>query len=277
MPSQARRWARRALSQNFLRSEQVAAQLAEQAEVGPSDVVLDIGAGSGAITSQLAACAGRVIAIEVDPHWVESLRRRFAGEQRVEVREGDALKVSLPRDPYKVVSNLPFHLTTELLRRLLDPNGALVRAELIVGWGLGLGRSGAASPTQASLAWQPWFEVVLVRRLPAGLFVPAPSSDAAVLSVRRRVRPLLAAHERSGYLSLIAEAYRSGGRLDRLLASRGVRHAASWLSSRVGVAADTPVGEMDVWQWIEVARVLRPPARSTGQRQPVRAMRARQR
>ncbi|HEX4211855.1 MAG TPA: rRNA adenine N-6-methyltransferase family protein [Candidatus Dormibacteraeota bacterium] len=185
-------------------------------------------------------------------------RRRCAGQPCVEVREGDALELPLPRDPYKVVSNLPFHLTTALLRRLLDPGGSLFRAELIVGWGLGLNRAGVASPSLASLTWQPWFEVFIARRLPAGLFVPAPSSDAAVLSVRRRARPLLAAHERRGYLSLVADAYRSGGRLDRLLASRGARHAAARLRSRVGIASDTPVHELDVWQWIEVVRVLRP-------------------
>jgi protein-L-isoaspartate O-methyltransferase len=70
---------RRAYGQNFLASRAIAAQLVRQAKVGRGDLVLEIGAGNGILTAELARQARRVFAVEIDPVWVARLRERFAG------------------------------------------------------------------------------------------------------------------------------------------------------------------------------------------------------
>src|SRR6266545_6143340 len=70
---------RRACGQNFLASRAIAAQLVRQAKVGCGDLVLEIGAGNGILTAELARQAPRVFAVEIDPVWVARLRERFAG------------------------------------------------------------------------------------------------------------------------------------------------------------------------------------------------------
>ena len=91
------------------------------------ELIVELGAGDGRLTAELARRARRVVAIEVDPRLAGKLRRRF------EVVEGDALAVRLPSEPFRVVGNIPFHRTTAILRHLLDDLGLpLERADLIV-------------------------------------------------------------------------------------------------------------------------------------------------
>ena len=115
-----RRAARRGLDQHFLRSRRLAADLVRNAGLSREDLVLEIGAGSGRLTGELARAAGHVLAVDVDPVWARRLSERFARSSRVSVVAADALEVALPADPFRVVANLPFGQTTAFLRRLLD-------------------------------------------------------------------------------------------------------------------------------------------------------------
>ena len=249
--------ARRELSQHFLVSEAVAGQLVESAEIGPHDLVLDVGAGRGIITAQIAARAGRVLALELDPELVGRLRRRFARSPSVEVLEGDLRSFALPSTPFKVVSNPPFHLTSELLRRLLDDPGVpLGRAELILSWGAAIGRASVYPSRLAGLAWQPWFELVVTRRLPARLFAPPPASDAGVLSVRRRPTPLVPLAERTAFLRLLREAFR------RVPLAALCQRRWSRLAPALAVSPGARANELDVWQWARLFQLVsaHPPA-----------------
>lgn len=129
----------------------------------------------------------RVIAVERDPRFVSRLERRFADVPAVRVVEADARTVMLPRRPYAVVANIPYAISTALLRRLLDPEETGVRgADLIVEWGFAK-RMTAASPRDLETAWwQVRFELRIAGRIPARCFSPAPSVDSAHLMIRRR-------------------------------------------------------------------------------------------
>src|SRR5688500_19093807 len=110
--------------------------------------MLDLGAGSGRLTAALAQRARRVVAVELDPHWAGVLRGRWPN---VDVVEGDATRVPLPSEPFRVVANVPFDRTTEILRRLLDdPRTPLVRADLVVEWGVALKRASPRSEEHTS-------------------------------------------------------------------------------------------------------------------------------
>ncbi len=158
------------------------------------DFVVEIGAGSGAITAALARRGAEVLAIEVDPVWAESLRRNFtrAGAGRVRVVASDFFAVPLPRQPFRVVACLPFGQTTAILGRLLsEPHGDLRRLDVIVQWEVARKRSATPASTLRSTAWAPWWEFRLGRRLAATDFRPVPRVDGGVLVVTRREPPLL--------------------------------------------------------------------------------------
>ena len=198
----------RARSQHFLRTRTLAAELVRDACVGPDDLVVDLGAGSGRLTAELARAAREVIAVELDTRWAAYLRGRW---ENVRVVEGDAALVPLPSDPFRVVANIPFDRTTDLLRRLLDdPRVPLVRADLIVEWGVGLKRALPWPSTVNDVRWGAWYRFALARRLPRSSFEPPPDVDAGVLVVERRARPLVPERDAARYAAFVAGGFRHG-------------------------------------------------------------------
>jgi 23S rRNA (adenine-N6)-dimethyltransferase len=198
---------RRAPSQHFLRSR-YAAELVRDADLAELDLVVDLGAGTGRLTAELARSARRVVAVELDPHLAGRLRGRWAN---VGVLEADAREVELPREPFRVVANLPFRGTTEILRHLLDdPRVPLVRADLVVEWGVAVKRALPWPSTVNGAVWGAWYSTRVARRLPRTAFQPAPSVDAAVLVFERRPRPLVAEHRARDYRRFVAHRFRRG-------------------------------------------------------------------
>jgi 23S rRNA (adenine-N6)-dimethyltransferase len=183
---------RRRLGQNFLAAE-VAEQLVEEAAFPPGSLVVEIGAGRGAVTAALARRGLEVVAVEVDPAWASELRRRFAATPGcVRVVERDFVSLRLPLRPFRVIGSLPFAHTTDVLARLLDdPGSALERADLVVQWEVARKRAAAPPRTLRSSAWAPWWTFRLGRRIPATAFRPIPRVDSGVLTIARRDPALL--------------------------------------------------------------------------------------
>lgn len=221
MAAQRARQARvSARSQHFLRDRRLAEELVRLAGVTRGDLVLEIGAGYGAVTSVLARRAAYVIAHEIEPLLAMRLRERFGPRSAVLVVEGDAFAQPLPRVPFRAVSNVPFHATTDVLRLLLDnPRGSLQAAALIVQWEVA--RKRALGATLLGMGWAPWWELCLGRRIPATAFSPSPSVDAAILVVERRAEPLLPAAQAQAFRAFLR---RSFGR------SRRQRSLEEWLA-----------------------------------------------
>jgi 23S rRNA (adenine-N6)-dimethyltransferase len=238
----------RARSQHFLRKQALATELVRDAGVGAGDLVLDLGAGSGRLTAELARAAGHVIAVELDPRWSGHLRGRWPN---VEVVEADAAAMRLPREPFRVVANLPFASTTAILRHLLDdPRVPLLRADVIVEWPVALKRSLPWPSTLNDVVWGAWYSTSLARRLPRSAFVPPPSVDAGVLVVERRACPLVPEGFATDYRRFVAAGFR-----------RGLRAAAPARTlRRLGLAGAAP-RELDPHQWAALYSGCRRPDR----------------
>jgi 23S rRNA (adenine-N6)-dimethyltransferase len=184
---------RRRLGQNFLRPD-VAERLVAEVGFRPGERVIEVGAGRGALTEALVRRGVHVRAVEIDPLWARELRQsvRRWGPGTARVVEADFLSLPLPRDPFRLVGDLPFGRTTAILRRLLDdPRVPLVRADLLVQWEVARKRAAAPPATLRSAAWAPWWEIRLGPRIPARAFRPVPRVDAGLLVVTRRHPPLL--------------------------------------------------------------------------------------
>ncbi|SHF14094.1 ribosomal RNA small subunit methyltransferase A [Streptoalloteichus hindustanus] len=241
---------------HFLRSAAVATNLVRASGVGRDHLVVDLGAGGGAITAPLAATGARVLAVERNPKFVETLIDRFSNTANVRVIQGDARTVPLPHRPYQVVANIPFSVSTPLLRRLLQsPRTRLRRADLIVEWGLAR-RLTRPRPRDLETAW--WaarFELALVQRIPRTCFSPSPTVDAAHLSIRprsgmgSRVLPPL--------WWLVHAGYTSPQRTVHALVTEvaGARQARR-LVRMVGLESNTLADQVTVEQWAGLAQGL---------------------
>jgi 23S rRNA (adenine-N6)-dimethyltransferase len=150
------------------------------AGVAETDLALDLGSGTGALTRPLAERGARVIAVELHPGRAARLGEAVRRYPAVTVVVEDVLDVPLPRRPFRVVSNPPYAICAQLVRRLTHRRSSMVRADLVVPrW---MARRYAALPPRG-------FHAEVGRHVPARAFVPAPRADSAVLVLRRHGRP----------------------------------------------------------------------------------------
>ncbi len=228
-------------SQHFLRSGILAAELVASANLPRDEVVVELGAGTGRLTAELARVSTRVIAVELDSSLAARLRGRWA---HVEVVEGDAAELELPNEPFAVVSNLPFHRTTELLHHLLDdPLTPLRRADLIVEWAVAHKHAVPWPSSVNGVLWGARYEASLTRRLSRQAFAPPPSVDAGVLVFRRRSSPLVQPSLAAEYHRFVASGFRHG--LRSVISRRELE--------QIGAVATTG-RELDAHQWATLFR-----------------------
>ncbi len=190
--------AKKSLGQHFLADRRYLTPLLEAAALGAADTVLEIGPGRGILTAALAKRAGCVVAVELDRRLIEPLQQQFADQPQVAVVCGDILELSpeallarcspSARSPYKVVANLPYYITSAVLRHLLEAAEPPTLAVLMVQWEVA--QRICAPPGDLSLlavSVQYYAEPSLVARVPASAFHPRPKVDSAI--VRLQVRP----------------------------------------------------------------------------------------
>jgi 23S rRNA (adenine-N6)-dimethyltransferase len=216
--------------------------------------VLDLGAGSGALTRALADAGARVHAVELDSAALRRLGARFADHPRVEVVEGDATAMPLPAEPFSVVANLPFAAGTAILRRFLgDPRVPLTQLDAIVEWGLAAKRTAVWPSTVLGCTWGAWYELRLVRRVPRACFAPPPSVDAALLRATRRCVPLVPPEQASDYVALLHRAFGARTPLERIL-PRGLVHRAAL---EFGFDPHAAARDLDAKQWTRLYGLVR--------------------
>jgi len=151
--------------------------------VSSGDLVIDVGAGTGAITAALVEAGARVIAIELHAGRAHELRRRFDGAP-VKVVRADGVDLRLPRRPFRVVANPPFAITTGLLKRLTAPGSRLVRGDLIVP--TFIAERWAAGHASGAGRWRRTYAATVSARVPSRCFLP-PGPPAAVLTIHSTI------------------------------------------------------------------------------------------
>jgi 23S rRNA (adenine-N6)-dimethyltransferase len=256
MPDRAVR--RRVLSQNFLVDRRAIDALVAGSGTGPGDLVVDIGAGNGLISEALARRGAQVLAIERDPALAERLRAKFGTWPAVTVTEGDVLTAPLPAEPFRVVANIPFGITTKILRRLLD-SGALARADLIVQAEVARKRGSRGRGTLLNACWEPWFEFGTGIRIPAAAFRPVPRVDTAVLIVTRCDPPLVDPVSRRDYTDFVTAAFKGARPTVASALARAIPRARfAGLARELGFGADALPSQLDVHQWAGLFRAAGP-------------------
>jgi 23S rRNA (adenine-N6)-dimethyltransferase len=246
---------RHELGQNWLVDRRYPAEMADVLRHAPPYPVLELGAGNGALTEALLAIGAPITAVEIDPRRADRLKRKFTG--RVHIVEADMLTFEFGRHPHHVAANVPFHLTTPLLRRLLR-GSHWDTAVLLLQWEVARKRAGVGGTTMLTASWWPWYEFALGPRVPAAAFAPVPSVDGGILVIRRRAVPLVAPEDRADYQELVRHAFTGPGRglpavLRRHLSERTVRQ---WMIE-VGRGARTLPRDLKADDWAALFRLRR--------------------
>jgi 16S rRNA (adenine1518-N6/adenine1519-N6)-dimethyltransferase len=179
---------RKGLGQNFLVDPFHLGKIIEAAELSTADTVLEIGPGPGTLTRFLIEAAGQVIAVELDSQMVNLLQQEYGHHPNLSIVEADILKVNINQivtaSPFKVVANLPYYITSAVMRHLLESTPRPQR--LVVTVQKEVAQRIVAEPGKMSIlavSVQFYGQPKLVHRIPAGAFYPPPKVDSAVVCI----------------------------------------------------------------------------------------------
>ncbi len=200
------------LGQNFLQDPFALEAIASAAEIQPTDTVLEIGPGLGSLTRYLAASAKQVIAVELDRDLLIPLRAVIASYHNVQVIRGDILKLSLQKliteKNYIVAANIPYYITSAVIRHLLESDAKPRRIVLTVQ--REVAERICAKPGDMSLlalSVQVYGNPHIAARIPAEAFFPAPKVDSAVLSVDIYPSPLIKSELIESFFKMIKAGF----------------------------------------------------------------------
>ncbi|MUN07564.1 23S ribosomal RNA methyltransferase Erm [Agromyces luteolus] len=215
--------------------------------------IVELGAGGGALTRALARLDRPLTAVELDPRRAAALRRELGGTATVV--QADVLRWPLPREPFVLVGNVPFHLTTAILRRILDAD-RWRSAILLTQWEVARRRCGVGGASMLTVQSAPWYRFTLDRRVPARAFRPVPSVDGGVFRIDRRPEPLARTPERRAYRAWVGDVFQGPGRGLVQVLGRTSRPITAGAARRMlrdrGIAADTPPSRLTTDDWLEL-------------------------
>lgn len=197
-------------SQHFIRDKKLVKTLIGHSDLKKSDVVYDIGAGSGIISAVLSDYVSHVIAIEYDQRMAAKITENTKNLTNVKVISADFLTYELPQINYKVFANIPFHLSSPILRKLTDANNPPQSIYLIVqkqfAKKLIIGEKSAFTGLLGAMI-APWFTARIRYKLERTDFWPHPAVDTVMIELLLRRDPLLARNELINYQAFVEKCY----------------------------------------------------------------------
>jgi 23S rRNA (adenine-N6)-dimethyltransferase len=245
--------ARRVYGQNLLGDPAAVRLVADAAALGPHDLVVEVGAGRGALTRELLRRAGRVVAYEADPGLAAALPR----SPGLTVRVGDFLAADAPGEAFAVVGNIPYALTSPVVDWCLGAPG-LRSATLLTQLEYARKRTGDFGRwSRLTIETWPEFEWSLAGRVSREAFRPVPRVDGGVLRIARRPWALVESGRLQGYRRMVALGFGGvGGSLHASLCRRypAARVSSAFRALRLDTAA--PVGLVWPEQWLSLYRML---------------------
>lgn len=199
-------------SQHFLRNPRLIAELIGHSNIRRGDLVIDIGAGSGAITAVLARRCRQVLAYENEPGILNKLQQNMRRHKNVKVIAQDFLLAKLPDEPYKVFANIPFHLSADIIRKLTNNEMHAPRSIYLIvqkQFAQKIVPSDRHFTSQLGTQLAPWWQTRIRRPLRRTDFTPPPAVDTVLPELKPRPEPLLPTLERDEYQSFVAKCYAS--------------------------------------------------------------------
>lgn len=249
--------AHKGLGQNFLQDPLALEEIVSAAEIQPTDTVLEIGPGLGSLTRYLAVSAKEVVAVELDPNLVPLLQAVLIPYSNIRLVQGDILKLS-PKDliterDYLVVANIPYYITSAVIRHLLEAEVKPRRIVLTVQ--KEVAERISAKPGDMSLlalSVQVYGKPRIAARIPASAFFPPPKVDSAVLCVDIYAAPLIKPELLNIFFKLIKAGFSQKRKTLRNSLSSGLHISptnATDLLTQAGIDPQRRAETLSIEEW----------------------------
>jgi 16S rRNA (adenine1518-N6/adenine1519-N6)-dimethyltransferase len=201
------------LGQVFLRSKKVVRDIIEAADIKDTDVILEVGPGTGVLTEELIKCADRVIAVEKDKKLFDLLAHKFSHSKNLLLLNQDILKFNPRLDipvagGYKIVANIPYYLTSKFLRNFLEgerqPRLMVLLVQKEVGERI-LARDNKESLLSISI--KVYGRPKIIKQVPAGNFYPKPGVDSVILRIDNISKKFFRGIKEAGFFAFVRQGF----------------------------------------------------------------------
>ncbi|HEY4479249.1 MAG TPA: 16S rRNA (adenine(1518)-N(6)/adenine(1519)-N(6))-dimethyltransferase RsmA [Candidatus Paceibacterota bacterium] len=206
---------KKSLGQNFLKNPGIISDIVAASKVSPDDIVLEIGPGQGILTRELLIKTKKVIAVEKDDRLISYLQERFHSEiqaGKFEIMHADILDFDLDSalgdKPYKIVANIPYYITGQVIRKFLETNNQPVSMTLLLQKEVAerlVAKDGKES--LLSISVKVYGKPKYVRTVARGNFRPIPKVDSAILSVENITKSLFSDVDRDKFFEILKKGF----------------------------------------------------------------------
>jgi len=231
-------------SQHFLRSPKLVAELIGHSNIRKNDTVYDLGAGSGVIASVLANKAKKVIAVENEPEALKKLRYNLGNILNVDIKEQDILAMPIPEGRYKIFSNIPFSESAAIVRKFTEADNPPIAMYLIVQkqFARKLVPSDQHFTAQLGAQIGPMFSAKIRKPLRKTDFTPPPNVDTALLEIKLREEPMIAANKMIDYRNFVERCF-----AEQKFFARQPRE-------KLGISSEKIPSQLTNEQWVKLFR-----------------------
>ena len=255
----------KSLGQNFLQDPIALEKIVAVAEIRPSDSVLEIGPGLGSLTRYLAISAKQVVAVELDEKLIPPLKAVIAPHANIRLIQGDILEFT-PSDlvdqaGYLVVANIPYYITSAIIRHLLENDPKPRRIVLTIQ--KEVANRICATPGDMSLlalSVQVYGKPRIAARIPAGAFFPAPNVDSAVLCVDVYPEPQIEKGLLDAFFKLIKAGFSQKRKTLRNSLSSGLHispaSAVDYLT-QAGIDPQRRAETLSITEWHRLCQIIK--------------------
>lgn len=251
------------LGQNFLQDPPALEEIVRAAQIQPTDAVLEIGPGLGSLTRYLALAADQVVAVELDPDLIPPLKAVLAPYANVRLIQADILKVPpeglIDKPDYLVVANIPYYITSAIIRHLLeDPAGGQPASRprrIVLTVQKEVAQRICALPGDLSilaLSVQVYGTPRIAGHIPAGAFHPSPKVDSAIVVIEIQPSPLIPRSQLGIFFQLIKAGFSQKRKMLRNALSSGLHVAppeAAALLEQVGIDPQRRAETLSLEEW----------------------------
>lgn len=247
-------------SQNFLKNTELVRELVSKSSISKEDTVLEIGAGEGIITTELLNKAGDVVAFEIDRYLFEKLERKFQGNVSLQLKQGDFLSADLLTRPYKVFSNVPFNITSAIIKKLFFVSNPPDDAYLMIQKEAALKFAGKpldSKNSQFSVLLHPWFEIKSIYSFKPEDFRPRPNVKIVLVKIEQRQEPFVEYRKRQEYEDFVTFAFNQfKPNIVEGLSSVLGRQNILKLAKEHGFSSEIKPSELNFQDWISLFRAF---------------------
>ena len=248
-------WAKKSLGQNFLIDEKALNTIVSAGDLKSSDYVMEVGPGTGFLTEQLIQKVSKVTTVELDADMVELLKEQFKFTENLEIIHTDVLNLQndqLPRTPYKVIANIPYYITSPILKHFLQSGHRPTVMVLLVQKEVAEKVCGIGSKGVITIETQVFGQPEIVDLVPASSFYPAPKVDSAILKITVFDTPLVDSANLKSFFRMVKFGFSQKRKMLANSLGAGLHKKPAEVRElliKAGIAPDVRAEELEIEDW----------------------------